>query len=101
MTSAQTDPYAIDGIYAWFRLAICILLSTLGGAGLWVIVVALPAVQADFGVDRADASLPYTATMIGFAAGNYLIGRWVDRTGILLPVLALVAIIILAVVKPF
>jgi MFS family permease len=88
MTSSHSDPYAPDGSYAWFRLAICILLSTLGGAGLWVIVVALPSVQADFGVDRADASLPYTATMIGFAAGNYLIGRWVDRTGILLPVLA-------------
>jgi MFS family permease len=33
-------------------------------------------------VDRGDASLPYTMTMVGFALGNYLIGRFVDRFGI-------------------
>jgi len=81
------DPYVQDGPYAWFRLAICILLSTLGGAGMWAVVIVLPAVQADFGIDRADASLPYTATMLGFAAGNYLLGRFVDRFGIVPPVI--------------
>jgi MFS family permease len=34
------------------------------------------------GLDRANASLPYTFTMIGFAVGNYAIGRMVDRYGI-------------------
>ncbi|MES0882928.1 MFS transporter [Roseibium sp. SCP14] len=83
-----TDPYVQDGTYAWFRLAISILLSTLGGAGMWAVVIVLPAVQADFGIDRAGASLPYTATMIGFAAGNYVLGRYVDRYGIVPPVIA-------------
>jgi hypothetical protein len=27
---------------------------------MWLIPVALPFVQADFGIARADASLPYT-----------------------------------------
>lgn len=81
------DPFIQDGPYAWFRLAISILLSTLGGAGMWAVVVVLPAVQNDFGIDRADASLPYTATMLGFAAGNYLLGRVVDRFGIVPPVI--------------
>ncbi|WP_422376879.1 MFS transporter [Roseibium sp.] len=81
------DPYVQDGPYAWFRLAISILLSTLGGAGMWAVVVVLPAVQTDFGIDRAGASLPYTATMLGFAAGNYLLGRFVDRFGIVPPVI--------------
>ncbi|MCK7612759.1 MFS transporter [Roseibium sediminicola] len=81
------DPFIQDGPYAWFRLAISILLSTLGGAGMWAVVVVLPAVQADFGIDRAGASLPYTATMLGFAAGNYLLGRVVDRFGIVPPVI--------------
>lgn len=81
------DPYVQDGSYAWFRLAISILLSTLGGAGMWAVVVVLPAVQTDFGIDRAGASLPYTATMLGFAAGNYLLGRFVDRFGIVPPVI--------------
>lgn len=86
--TAATDPYIQDGPYAWFRLAISILLSTLGGAGMWAVVIVLPAVQADFGVDRADASLPYTATMLGFAAGNYILGRFADRFGIVPPVIA-------------
>ncbi|KZM49230.1 MFS transporter [Labrenzia sp. OB1] len=86
--AAAPDPYVQDGPYAWFRLAISILLSTLGGAGMWAVVIVLPAVQADFGVDRADASLPYTATMLGFAAGNYILGRFADRFGIVPPVIA-------------
>ena len=62
------------------------MLSTLGGVGMWSIVVVLPAVQADFGVDRADASLPYTLTMVGFVFGGTLMGWLADRFGIVLPV---------------
>ncbi|MCV0426108.1 MAG: MFS transporter [Roseibium sp.] len=83
-----SNPFVQDGPYAWFRLAISILLSTLGGAGMWAVVIVLPAVQDDFGIDRAGASLPYTATMIGFAAGNFILGRFVDRFGIVPPVIA-------------
>lgn len=78
----------IDGAYAWRRLAVSLVLSTLGGAGMWAVVVVLPAVQAEFGVGRADASLPYTMTMLGFAAGNVVIGRLTDRIGYVLPALA-------------
>jgi MFS family permease len=49
-------------------------------------VVALPAVQAEFGVARADASLPYTLAMLGFGVGAVVIGRLVDRYGIVAPV---------------
>lgn len=77
----------IDGAYAWLRLAVSLLLATVGGAGMWAVVVVLPAVQAEFGVDRAAASLPYTATMIGFALGNVVIGRAIDRMGFWLPAL--------------
>ncbi len=65
----------VDSRYAWFRLAVSIALSTVGGVGMWSVVVALPAVQADFGAARGGASLPYTLTMIGFAAGGVLMGR--------------------------
>ena len=77
----------IDGAYAWTRLGISMLVSTIGGAGMWAVVVVLPAVQAEFGVDRADASLPYTLTMIGFAFGNVFIGRAIDRVGFMWPAL--------------
>jgi len=78
----------IDGRYAWMRLLASVLLGTIGSVGMWSVVVVLPQVQAEFGVDRASASLPYTMTMIGFALGNVFIGRFVDRAGILLPMFA-------------
>ena len=78
----------IDSPYAWLRLTISVLLATTGSAGIWIVVVVLPDVQADFGVDRAGASIPYTTTMIGFGLGNVLFGRFIDRLGIVPPVIA-------------
>ena len=77
----------IDSLYAWTRLGISLLLATIGGVGTWAVVVVLPAMQAEFGIDRAAASMPYTATMVGFAAGNALIGRAIDRFGYWIPAL--------------
>ena len=89
MTSAPTaDPSSeLDSSYAWKRLAVALALSTIGGVGLWSSVVILPAIQAEFGVDRGGASLPYTATLIGFALGGILMGRMADRFGIVRPIL--------------
>ena len=75
----------IDGKYAWQRLAVSVLLATIGGVGMWAVIVVLPAVQAEFGVDRGEASIPYTATMVGFALGNIVVGRAIDRLGYVLP----------------
>jgi len=75
----------IESPYAWLRLAVAVTLSAVGGVGMWSVVVALPAIQAEFGVDRAAASLPYTMAMIGFAGGGVVIGRLADRFGILVP----------------
>jgi len=83
--SAAVSP--IDGSYAWFRLAVTVLLGTIGSIGMWVAVVVLPEAQAEFGVDRAGASLPYASTMIGFGLGNIIIGRFADRLGITWPVI--------------
>jgi MFS family permease len=82
--TAATEP---ESAYAWVRLGISVFLSTLGGISLWSVVVVLPAVQAEFGVDRAAASLPYTLTMIGFAIGGVLMGRMADRFGVMVPAL--------------
>ncbi len=58
------------------------LLSTIGGVGMWSVVVVLPAVQNAFGVERAGATIPFTLTMIGFALGGVVAGRVADRFGI-------------------
>ena len=54
---------------------------------MWSVVVALPSVQAEFGVARGAASLPYTLTMIGFGFASIAMGRLADRVGIFIPVL--------------
>jgi MFS family permease len=74
-------------MYACVRLGIALLLMTLGGSGMYAVVVALPQVQAEFGVARADASLPYTLTMVGFGLGGVLMGRLADRFGVMVPAL--------------
>ena len=71
--------------YAWARLFTALLLSAIGGVGMWSVIVVLPAVQAEFGVARASASLPYTATMICFGFGGILMGYLSDRAGIFRP----------------
>jgi MFS family permease len=54
---------------------------------MWSVVVALPAVQAEFAVARGGASLPFTLTTIGFGVGGVLMGRVSDRFGIVVPVM--------------
>ncbi len=82
---ARTD---VDGPRAWIRLAASVGFATLGGAGMWAVVVVLPALQAEFALDRATASLSYTATMVGFAFGNVVTGRLIDRMGFVRPAAA-------------
>jgi MFS family permease len=78
----------IDGRYAWTRLVFSVLIATIASVGMWSLVVVLPAAQAEFGVDRGAASLPFTMTMVGFALGNVALGRFVDRSGIFWPLVA-------------
>jgi len=76
-----------DSPYAWRRLACTLSVSTIGGVGMWSFIVALPTVQADFGITRAEASLPYTLLMLGFGVGGIFMGRLADRRGIVPPLL--------------
>jgi len=76
-----------DSRYAWRRLAIVLALMTIGSGAMYVIAVVLPAVQAEFGVARADASLPYTLMMVGFGLGGIAMGKLADRFGVMWVVL--------------
>jgi MFS family permease len=74
------EPPTADSRHAWQRLACTLALMTIGSGAMYVIAVVLPTVQADFGVARADASLPYTLMMIGFGVGGIADGRLADRS---------------------
>ena len=75
----------VDSVRAWLRLAIAVAVITIGSVGMYVVVVVLPAVQAEFGIARADASLPYAMTLIGYGGGSLIMGRLTDRFGVFVP----------------
>ena len=86
MTRAPAAQEDIESRYAWMRLAVSLLLMTIGGSGMYSVAVVLPRIQQEFGLARGDASLPYTLTMIGFGLGGVLMGRLADRFGVVTPV---------------
>ncbi|MGJ8555520.1 MAG: MFS transporter [Sulfitobacter geojensis] len=92
-----------DSRYAWFRLCVTVLVAVIANAGMWAIIVIMPAVEAEFGASRAAASMPYTLNMIGFALGNFAIGRALDRFGVtvslILAALGIVAGLVLAILS--
>ncbi len=83
-SNPSTDPAAFipDSRRAWTRLAVAVVIGSLGSVGMWSVVVALPVVQAEFGASRGTASLAFTLVMLGFGSGGVLTGKITDRYGI-------------------
>ena len=88
MNTAPADPSLIDSRTAAWRLLTTLGLVVLGNSSMYVVSVVLPAVQTEFGIGRADASLPYTLMMICLGLGGLWTGKMADRHG-LTPVLLL------------
>ena len=87
MTPLSPARHEAESTYAWTRLLVSLALMTIGNSGMYTVTVVLPRLQSEFGVSRADASLPYTLTMIGFGVGGILMGRLSDRFGVMIPVM--------------
>ncbi|MDQ0391242.1 MFS transporter [Labrys monachus] len=89
MTILDSQPDSggdIDSRYAWTRLALSVVLGTIACVGTWSVVVVLPTIEVEFDTIRGGASLPYTCTMLGFAAGSAVMGRLADRFSIVAPI---------------
>jgi MFS family permease len=82
LLSPYSQPFVPDSRRAWIRLAVSVLLGSLGAVGMWSVVVVLPVVQSEFAAARGTASLAYTLVMLGFGAGGVLTGKITDRYGI-------------------
>ena len=74
--------FAPDSGQAWVRLALALLIGSIGSVGMWSVVVVLPVVQAEFGATRGAVSLAFTLTMLGFGLGGVATGKITDRFGI-------------------
>ncbi len=73
--------------YPIVRLLTSLAIATVGNVGMYIVVVVLPDVQAQFGIARTGASLPFTWTMIGFGLGGIAMGPLVDRYRITRPLI--------------
>ena len=71
-----------DSRAAWVRLAVALIIGSIGSVGMWSVVVVMPTVQADFGATRGAASLAFTCAMLGFGSGGVVMGKLTDRYGI-------------------
>jgi MFS family permease len=80
--SRHSLPFVPDSRRAWIRLAVAVVIGSLGAVGMWSVVVALPVVQTEFGAGRGTASLAFTLVMLGFGLGQVVTGKISDRYGI-------------------
>jgi MFS family permease len=71
-----------DSGQAWVRLALAVVIGSIGSVGMWSVVVVLPVVQPEFGATRGAVSLAFTLTMLGFGLGGVAAGKITDRFGI-------------------
>jgi len=71
-----------DSPASWRRLCFAIAVGIIGSVGMWSVPISLPFVQADFGITRAGAALPFTLAMTGFALGGVAMGWLCDRFGV-------------------
>jgi MFS family permease len=83
MHAPASTAFRPDSAAAWRRLGLVLLIATVGSVGMWSVVVVLPIVQAEFAATRADVSLAFTMTMVGFGVGGVVTGRLADKVGIL------------------
>ena len=85
--SAKDSPLFIpDSGLAWVRLALALVLGSIGSVGMWSVVVVLPVVQPEFGATRGAVSLAFTLTMLGFGLGGVATGKIADRFGIVVAI---------------
>lgn len=76
-----------ESAYAYVRLVAALALMTIGGAGMFSVVVILKPIAAEFGTTRSAAAIAYAVTTVGFGLGGVAMGRWADRIGVMVPAL--------------
>ena len=64
------------------RLAVALVIASIGAVGMWSVVVVLPTVQTEFATTRGAISFATTMIFMGFGLGGIATGKVTDRFGI-------------------
>jgi MFS family permease len=83
----QNSSRSVEVPYGWVIIAISLLIHTIALAAPTILFVALKPIAADFDWPRAVPSLAYSLLMIGSGFGGVAMGWWMDKRGIMSPVL--------------
>jgi DHA1 family bicyclomycin/chloramphenicol resistance-like MFS transporter len=99
LSSLSTVVHPGDSLTPRQKLVYVVVLGALTALGPFTIdlyLPAFPAVADDLGVSPASIQLTLTATTIGFALGQLLVGPWSDKVGRRLPLIIATALHIAA-----
>ncbi|MFV0634103.1 multidrug effflux MFS transporter [Demequina sp.] len=77
-------------------LVVLCLLAALGSLTVDLYLPALPRIQTELGATTAATQLSLTATTLGFALGQLLVGNWADAAGRRTPLIASTALHVVA-----
>ncbi|MCP5152761.1 MAG: MFS transporter [Ectothiorhodospiraceae bacterium] len=78
---------SIETPYGWVVIAVSLTIHTIGLAAPTLLFVSLKPIAADFDWPRAVPSFAYSLLMVGSGIGGIAMGWWLDRRGIVQPVL--------------
>ena len=78
---------SVETPYGWVVVFASLALHSISLGAPTILFVALKPIAADLDTVRAVPSLAYSLLMIGTGIGGIAMGRWMDRHGVLQPVL--------------
>jgi hypothetical protein len=78
--SAVPNRSGIDGPYAWRLALVSMACVAMGGGGIYLPMVGLKEIAADFGDQRAVPSFAYMVGFFGMGVGGVFMGWLADRT---------------------
>jgi MFS family permease len=78
---------SIEVQYGWVIIFASLLIHSIGLGAPNILFVTLKPIAADLGTDRAVPSLAYSLMMLGTGVGGLAMGWWLDKRGVMEPVL--------------
>ena len=78
---------SVETPYGWVVVFVSLAVHSIGLAAPTILFVALKPIAADLETARAVPSMAYSLLMIGTGIGGIAMGRWMDRYGVMQPVL--------------
>jgi MFS family permease len=85
--SLVRDRHGVDSAYAWRLAVVSVLCIVLGGGSIYLPVVGLKEIAAEFGDRRSVPSLAYMLGFVAMGFGGVMMGWLADRTSPRVPLL--------------